>query len=83
MPKVKHPEEVERGSEGEEEPLEAIPGKPAWSGGISMGLVNNPVRTIPITMERMISFRMLHHKCKLPSPTSFSAKRGTRFPRAR
>ncbi len=64
MPKLKPPEEVQRGSE--EESLEPIPGHPTWSGSISMGLVNIPVRAIPITLERKISFRMLHQKCKTP-----------------
>ena len=43
-----------------------MPGHPTWSGSISMGLVNIPVRAIPITIERKISFRMLHRKCKTP-----------------
>ena len=64
MPKLKPPEEVEKG--GEEESLGPIPGHPTWSGSISMGLVNIPVRAIPITLERKISFRMLHKKCKTP-----------------
>jgi DNA end-binding protein Ku len=64
MPKLKPlPVEVERGS-GKEESLEPIPSHPTWSGSIRMGLVNIPVRTIPITLERKISFRMLHQKCK-------------------
>ena len=65
MPKLKPPLEVE-GSSGEEETLEPIPGHPTWSGSISIGLVNIPVRAIPITLERKISFRMLHQKCKTP-----------------
>jgi DNA end-binding protein Ku len=65
MPKLKPPLEVE-GSSGEEETLEPIPGHPTWTGSISMGLVNIPVRAIPITLERMVSFRMLHQKCKTP-----------------
>jgi len=48
----------------EEENLEPIPSHPTWSGSISIGLVNIPVRAIPITLERKISFRMLHQKCK-------------------
>jgi len=64
MPKLKPPEEVERGSV--EESIEPMPGHPTWSGSISIGLVNIPVRAIPITIERKISFRMLHRKCKTP-----------------
>ena len=65
MPKLKPLEEVQRGSE-EDESLEPIPSHPTWSGSISMGLVNIPVRAIPITLERKVSFRMLHEKCKTP-----------------
>jgi hypothetical protein len=64
MPKLKPPLEVEEVSE--EETLEPIPGHPIWSGSISIGLVNIPVKAIPITIERKISFRMLHEKCKTP-----------------
>jgi DNA end-binding protein Ku len=64
MPKLKPPEEVQRGSE--DESLGPIPSHPTWSGSISMGLVNIPVRAIPITLERKVSFRMLHQKCKTP-----------------
>jgi len=35
------------GGRGEEEILEPLPGKPTWSGSISMGLVNIPVRGFP------------------------------------
>jgi DNA end-binding protein Ku len=31
-----------------------------------MGLVNIPVRAIPLGLERKVSFRMLHQKCKTP-----------------
>jgi non-homologous end joining protein Ku len=48
----------------EEETLEPIPSHPTRSG--SIGLVNIPVRAIPITLERKISFRMLYQKCKTP-----------------
>jgi hypothetical protein len=48
MPKLKPPE-VEF---SEEEPLDPIPGHPTRSGSISLGLVNIPVRAIPITIER-------------------------------
>ena len=64
MPKLKPPEEMETG--GEEESIEPIPSHPTWSGSISMGLVNIPVRAIPIILERKITFRMLHQKCKTP-----------------
>ena len=64
MPKLKPPKlEV---VPAEEESLEPIPSHPTWSGSISIGLVNIPVRAIPITLERKLSFRMLHQKCKTP-----------------
>ena len=65
MPKLKPPK-LEVANAEEVEPLEPIPGHPTWSGSISIGLVNIPVRAIPITLERKISFRMLHQKCKTP-----------------
>ena len=83
MPKLKPPKLEAVNNVEEDSILEPIPGHPTWSDSISMGLVNIPVRAIPITLERTISFRMLHQKCKYPSPTNFSAKRETRFLRAR
>ena len=67
MPKLKPPKlELANGEEEEEENVEPIPSHPTWSGSISIGLVNIPVRAIPITLERKISYRMLHQKCKTP-----------------
>lgn len=37
-----------------------------WSGSLSIGLVNIPVKMIPMTRDRRIKFRMLHQKCKTP-----------------
>jgi len=37
-----------------------------WSGSLSIGLVNIPVRALPITRTMRTSFRMLHRKCKTP-----------------
>jgi hypothetical protein len=65
MPKLKPPK-FEVAPAEEEEDLEPIPSHQTWSGSISIGLVNIPVRAIPITLERKISFRMLHQKCKTP-----------------
>jgi hypothetical protein len=54
MPNLKPPKlEV---APAEEESLEPIPSHPTWSGSISIALVNIPVRAIPITLERKISF---------------------------
>lgn len=49
-----------------EDEMEVIPARAVWSGSLSMGLVNIPVRAIPITKEKKISFRMLHKSCTTP-----------------
>ena len=81
MPKLKPPEEVERGSRGEET-VEPIPGHPTWSGSISMGLVNIPVRAIPITIERKVAFRMLHQKCTTPISYKLFCEEGDEVPKS-
>jgi non-homologous end joining protein Ku len=81
MPKSK-PHKVEGVSEGGKT-LEPIIGKPTWSGSISIGLVNIPVRAIPITIERKISFRMLHQKCKTPISYRLFCEEGDKVPRKR
>jgi DNA end-binding protein Ku len=40
--------------------------KAIWSGSLSMGLVNIPVKAIPITRDKGISFKMLHKSCETP-----------------
>lgn len=35
-----------------------------WSGSVSIGLVNIPVKALAITKERRTSFRLLHRTCK-------------------
>jgi len=50
----------------EEEETEAIPARAIWSGSLSMGLVNIPVRALPITRDKKTSFRMLHKSCSTP-----------------
>jgi non-homologous end joining protein Ku len=77
MPKLKPPE-VEF---SEEEPLDPIPGHPTRSGSISLGLVNIPVRAIPITIERKVSFRMLHKKCKTPISYRLFCEEGDEVPK--
>jgi DNA end-binding protein Ku len=37
-----------------------------WSGSLSIGLVNIPVKAIPLTMDGKISLRMLHQRCRTP-----------------
>lgn len=43
----------------------ALP-KAIWSGVLSMGLVNIPVKAIPITQDKGVSFKMLHKSCETP-----------------
>jgi hypothetical protein len=78
-PKLKPPK-VEDVSE--EEPLDPIPGHPTWSGSISLGLVNIPVRAIPITFERKISFRMLHDKCSTSISCRLFCEEGDEVPKS-
>jgi DNA end-binding protein Ku len=40
--------------------------KAIWSGNLSMGFVNIPVKAIPITRDNGISFKMLHKTCETP-----------------
>jgi DNA end-binding protein Ku len=80
MPNLKPPKLEARNAE--EEPLESMPGHPTWSGSISMGLVNIPVRAIPITIERKISFRMLHRKCNTPISYRLFCEEGDEVPKS-
>jgi DNA end-binding protein Ku len=50
----------------EPEKEEIILPKAIWSGSLSMGLVNIPVKAIPITRDKGISFKMLHKTCETP-----------------
>ena len=42
------------------------PARAIWSGSLSMGLVNIPVKAVPITRDHHIGFRMLHERCRTP-----------------
>ncbi len=37
-----------------------------WSGSLRIGLVNIPIRAVPLTRDNQIHFRMLHKSCKTP-----------------
>jgi DNA end-binding protein Ku len=65
MAKLQNPIEI-KADEGEEERAQAAPARAVWSGSLSIGLVNIPVRAIPLTIEKKISFRMLHQRCNTP-----------------
>ncbi len=81
MPKLKPPEIAEEANE-QEETLESIPSHPTWSGSISIGLVNIPVRTIPLTIDKKVSFRMLHQKCKTPISYKIFCQEGDEVPKS-
>lgn len=55
-----------RADEGDEERAEIAPARAIWSGSLSIGLVNIPVRAIPLTIDKNIGFRMLHQRCNTP-----------------
>ncbi len=40
--------------------------QPVWSGNLSLGLVNVPVKALPLTQDRQIHFRMIHRTCDTP-----------------
>ncbi|MDG6257393.1 MAG: Ku protein [Methanomicrobiaceae archaeon] len=39
---------------------------PVWSGRLSLGLVNIPVKALPLVQDRRIRFRMMHRTCETP-----------------
>ena len=81
MPKPKPPKIAEEANEQEESP-ESIPSHPTWSGSISIGLVNILVRAVPLTIEKKVSFRMLHQKCKTPISYKIFCQEGDEVPKS-
>jgi DNA end-binding protein Ku len=65
MAQLQNPVEI-KDDEGAEERAEIAPARAVWSGNLSIGLVNIPVRAVPITIEKRTGFRMLHKKCNTP-----------------
>lgn len=59
---AKNPDEPDKGQADQELVLP----KAIWSGSLSMGLVNIPVKAIPITRDKGVSFKMLHKTCETP-----------------
>jgi DNA end-binding protein Ku len=49
---------------------------------ISIGIVNIPVRAIPITVDRKLSFRMLHQKCNTPISYRLFCEEGNEVPKS-
>jgi DNA end-binding protein Ku len=54
------------GTDEEGEEQTAPPFRASWSGTLSLGLVNIPVKAIPLVRDRSIHFRMIHEKCRTP-----------------
>ncbi|MDD1672850.1 MAG: Ku protein [Methanomicrobiales archaeon] len=77
-----------RGSKGVEatQPVEeaqeeiAPPLRASWSGTISLGLVNIPVKAIPLIRDRSIHFRMIHEKCETPISFKKFCEQGDEVP---
>jgi DNA end-binding protein Ku len=55
-------------------------GRAIWSGSVTIGLVNIPVKAVPITRDKRIHFRMLHKKCQTPIHYSRVCEEGEAVP---
>jgi DNA end-binding protein Ku len=55
-------------------------GRAIWSGSVTIGLVNIPVKAVPITRDKRIHFRMLHKKCQTPIQYSRVCEEGEAVP---
>jgi len=40
--------------------------RPVWSGSLSIGLVNIPVKMMPLIRDKRVKLRMIHQKCNTP-----------------
>jgi len=60
---------------------EIILPKAIWSGNIAMGLVNIPVKAIPIIRDKGISFKMIHKTCETPIHYKKFCEEGRKFMR--
>jgi DNA end-binding protein Ku len=57
-----------------------LSGRAIWSGSLTIGLVNIPVKAVPITRDKRIHFRMLHRKCQTPIHYSRVCEEGEDVP---
>jgi DNA end-binding protein Ku len=80
MAKLRTPIDVKKAEEEEES--DSIPARAIWSGSLSMGLVNIPVRAVPITRDKKISFRMLHKSCSTPISYKQFCEEGDEVPQS-
>jgi DNA end-binding protein Ku len=71
---------VELSSVEESEEQTAPPLRASWSGVISLGLVNIPVKAIPLIRDRSIHFRMIHEKCETPISYKKICEKGEEVP---
>lgn len=78
MAKLKPPTTAE--SDAEEMPEGEVLGRAIWSGSLTIGLVNIPVKAVPITRDKRIHFRMLHKKCQTPIHYSRVCEEGEDVP---
>jgi hypothetical protein len=78
-------EEEEEGTEEEEvEEKEAgqkvsLP-RAVWSGSLSIGLVNIPVKMIPLIRDKRVKLRMIHQKCNTPIHYKKTCEEGEEVP---
>src|SRR5512137_2066380 len=65
---MKKSQKLSEKEKAKEEPAEEdlILPKAIWSGSLSMGLVNVPMKAIPITRDKRVSFKMIHETCGTP-----------------
>jgi DNA end-binding protein Ku len=59
---IEEEEEVEEKEEGQKVAL----ARPVWSGSLSIGLVNIPVKMMPLIRDKRVKLRMIHQKCNTP-----------------
>jgi DNA end-binding protein Ku len=78
MAKLEPPTTAE--AETVERPEGEVLGRAVWSGSLSIGLVNIPVKAVPITRDKRIHFRMLHRKCQTPIHYSRVCEEGEDVP---
>jgi DNA end-binding protein Ku len=64
----------------EVEEQSAPPLRASWSGVISLGLVNIPVKAIPLIRDRSIHFRMIHERCETPLSYRKFCEKGEEVP---
>jgi DNA end-binding protein Ku len=67
-------------SPGDPEEKTAPPLRASWSGVISLGLVNIPIKAIPLIRDQSIHFRMIHEECETPISYKKFCEKGEEVP---